>query len=98
MDSFPVQGLVDNHEHGRVKTLKNHNSLWAAKLNQLQRHSEMNNSSGTAFAAVMVNIGHEVAEGQWLYFGTDFAVRDWLNFHNANILHSCEQAACHAQI
>ena len=64
----------------------------------MQRAGEMNNSFGPAFAESVVNTRYEIAEGQWLCFGPDFAVGDWLNFHNAIIMQPYEQVACHARI
>jgi hypothetical protein len=67
------------------------------KLNQMQRAGEMNNSLGPAFAAMLVNTCHDITEGQWLCFGPDFAVGDWLNFHNAIVLQPWKHEACHPQ-
>jgi hypothetical protein len=46
---------------------------------------------------MLVNTCHDITEGQWLCFGPDFAVGDWLNFHNAIVLQPWKHEACHPQ-
>jgi hypothetical protein len=65
-------GLITSGQTFGVK--KDFNPLWAAKLNQMQRHGQMNHAFGPALAEGLVNTGDEITEGQWLWFGTYFTL------------------------
>jgi hypothetical protein len=74
---------------------RNHNSFCAAKLNQTHLQGELNDSFGPAFAPSLVNTRHKITEGQRDFPAAALDLRNFINFHDTNLLVSCKQVACH---